>query len=313
MTTIQSATGPLDTANLGFTLMHEHLRISWGGIDSQYPELFDRENELNRAVALLEDARRAGVQTIVDPAPIDLGRDVSLAAEASRRTGMQVIVATGFYYSDAIFYFRLRDDREMINLFVRDLTQGISTTGVRAAFIKCATEPVMHPTNERVLRNSARAARETGAPIITHTYPQNRTGLDQQRVFTEEGLDLGRTVIGHSDGSDDITYLEQIIENGSYCGMDRIGGQAPRTSEQRAAMIASLVEKGYAPRITLSHDRLCNFYWMPQRSLEELRATGQYTYIPRTFLPMLRERGVSDEAIHQMTVVNPRTFFEACQ
>jgi phosphotriesterase-related protein len=311
MAIIQSASGPLETQDLGFTLMHEHLRISWGGIDSQYPELFDKESELQRAVTLLEDARRVGVHTIVDPAPIDLGRDVALAAEAARRTGMQVIVATGFYYSDAIFYFRARDDREMIDLFVRDLTVGISTTGIRAAFIKCATEPVMHPTNERVLRNSARAALETNAPIVTHTYPQNRTGLDQQRVFKEEGLDLGRTVIGHSDGSDDFSYLEEIIQNGSYCGMDRIGGQVPRTSEQRADMIARLVDKGYASRIVLSHDRLCNFYWMPQRSVEELRETGHFTYIPLTFIPMLRERGVSDDAIHQMTVVNPRAFFEA--
>ena len=115
----------------------------------------------------------------------------------------------------------------MTDLFVRDITVGIGQTGVRANVIKCATEPEMHPMNERVLRASARAHRATGVPICTHTYPANRTGLDQQRVFKEEGVDLGRTVIGHSDDSDDIAYLEQIIQNGSYCGMDRIGLQAP--------------------------------------------------------------------------------------
>ena len=311
MASIQSATGPIDTGNLGFTLMHEHIRVSWGAMDNQYPEMFDRKSEIDRAEALLKDAHNAGVRTIVDPLPIDLGRDVSLVAEAARRSGVQIIVATGFYYSDAVFPFRFREDKEMVDLFVREITQGISTTGIRAGVIKCATEPYMHAVNEKVLRCSALAAKETGVPIVTHTYPQNRTGLDQQRVFKEAGLDLGHTVIGHSDGSDDFTYLEQIIQNGSYCGMDRIGGQMPRTSEQRADMVAKLVQKGYADRITLSHDRASNMHWMaPVRSVEELRATGHWTYIPVTFSAMLRERGVSQEAFNQMTVLNPRRLFE---
>ncbi len=127
---------------------------------------------------------------------------------------------------------------------VRDIPEGISTTGVRAGVIKCATEPQMDAINERVLRASARAHRATGVPICTHTFPENRTGLDQQRVFKDEGVDLGRTVIGHSDDTQDITYLEEIIQNGSYCGMDRIGIQRPNTDVQRADMVAALCAKG---------------------------------------------------------------------
>jgi phosphotriesterase-related protein len=275
----------------------------------QYPEMFDRQHEISRAVSRLKDAKAAGVTSIVDLTPIDLGRDASLIAEASRQSGVQIIVATGIYYTSHPFHFMMREDREMEELFVRDITEGISTTGVRAGVIKCATEPEMHPMNERVLRNSARAAKQTGVPICTHTYPANRTGLDQQRIFKEEGLDLSRTVIGHSDDSDDIGYLEQIIQNGSYCGMDRIGIQRPRTSEQRADMVAALVEKGYANRITLSHDSCCNFHWAPEGRLDELAPTWRMTHIPLDVVPMLKERGVSEANIEQMTVRNPRAVF----
>lgn len=309
MPNIQTATGPIDTADLGFTLMHEHVWVGWPAMYQQYPELFNRDEEIERAVTRLTAAREAGVRTIVDLTPIDLGRDATLLAEVSRRSGVQIIVATGFYYSIP-FHFMMRPDEEMTALMVRDITEGISTTGIRANVIKCATEPELTPINERVLRASARAARETGVPICTHTYPANRTGLEQQRVFKEEGLDLDRTVIGHSDDSDDISYLEEIIQNGSYCGMDRIGIQRPRTSEQRADMVAKLVEKGYAERITLSHDSCCNFHWAPQELIDSRAPTWRLTHIPLDIVPMLRERGVSEQAIHTMTVENPRRIFE---
>lgn len=289
--------------------MHEHVRVGWGPMYQQYPEMFDRENEIARAVTRLKAAREAGVRTVVDLTPIDLGRDVTLIAEAARASGMQVIVPTGIYYQ-VPFHFRMRPPEEMVALFVRDITVGVSTTGIRAGVIKCATEPQMHEANEMVLRCSARAAKETGAPICTHTYPANRTGLDQQRVFKEEGLDLGRTVIGHSDDSDDIGYLEEIIQNGSYCGMDRMGLQSPRTSEQRADMVAKLVEKGYANRITLSHDSCCNFQWAPAGLVEQHAPTWTMTHISDTIIPLLRERGVSQANIDQMTIGNPRALFE---
>ncbi len=307
MGTINSATGPLDSGDLGFTLMHEHVLVSWPPVQQQYPELFDREADMARAVARLSDAVANGVKTIVDLTPIDLGRDARFIEEASRKSGMQVIVATGVYYQRP-FYFVGRSDEEMADFFIRDISDGISTTGIRAGVIKCASEPQVDPMNERVLRASARAQRETNVPICTHSYPANRTGLEQQRVFREEGVDPSRTVIGHSDDSGDISYLDEIIQNGSYCGMDRIGLPSPRTGEQRADMVASLVERGYASRITLSHDHPCVFHGASP-GFENQRPDWRLTYISQEFIPMLRERGVSDADIRQMTITNPGVLF----
>jgi phosphotriesterase-related protein len=312
MATIQSATGPLDTVDLGFTLMHEHVLIVDHAIRAQYPEVFDREALLERCVARLREAREAGVRTMVDLTPIDLGRDASFIRDAAQRSGMQVIVPTGVYYQ-VEFRFAARPTEELAALFVRDLRDGIGGTGVRANVIKCATEETMHRFNERALRAAARAHRETGAPICTHSRPASRTGLDQARVFKEEGVDLGRVVIGHSDDAEEIGYLEELIDTGAYVGMDRIGLPFPRTTEQRVEMVAALVERGYADRLTLSHDAAGYIDIFREGAIEERMPEWSWTTIPRLVIPMLRERGVGADAIEQMTVRNPRRIFEQDQ
>ncbi|MDA0351785.1 MAG: phosphotriesterase-related protein [Chloroflexi bacterium] len=307
MATIQTATGPIDSDDLGFTLTHEHVVVGSPPVRQQFPDLFDREAILAIAVPNLIAAREAGVRTIVDLTPITLGRDAGLIRDAAQRSGVQIIVATGLYYFPDL-YFAFASIEHLTALFVRDINDGIGDTGVRAGVIKCATQPDMNPFNEKVLRASAQAHRQTGVPIGTHTFVANRTGLDQTRVFHEEGVDLGRVIIGHSDDTDDISYLEDIIETGAYIGMDRIGIPRPRTSEERADMVAALVERGYASRVCLSHDSgVMEGY---DEALKAERSPDwRYTFIPREFSALLRERGVSDDAITQMTVANPRTIF----
>lgn len=309
MATIQTATGLIDTADLGFTLMHEHVICVDHSMRAQYPDVFHRPTELQQAIAKLVEAQEAGVQTLVDGTPIDLGRDPGFIRDVARGSGLQIIVATGFYYQ-VPYRFLYRPSAELVDLMVRDITQGIGESGVRAGVIKCATEPSMHRMNERVVRASAKAHRKTGVPIYTHTYTTNRTGLDQIRVFREEGVDLTRVVIGHSDDTADFSYIEEILQFGAYCGMDRIGVPNPRTSEQRADMVATMVEHGYADRTILSHDASCHIDHFPDGAIEKHMPDWKFTFIPRRFLQMLRERGVSERDIDQMMVLNPRRIFE---
>lgn len=309
MATIQAATRPINSADLGFTLMHEHVICVDHSMRAQYPEVFHRPTELDGAIAKLVEARDAGVRTLVDLTAIDLGRDPGFIRDVAKDSGMQIIIATGFYYQIP-YRFMYRPSAELVELMVRDITQGIGDSGVQAGIIKCATEPNMHRMNERVVRASSKAHRKTGVPIYTHTYPANRTGLDQIRVFRDEGVDLSRVVIGHSDDSGDLTYLEAVLQSGVYCGMDRIGVPTPRTSEQRADMVATLVERGYENQIVLSHDAACHIDHFADGAIEKHMPDWKFTYIPRHFLSMLRKRGVSESAINQMTIGNPRRIFE---
>ena len=203
-------------------------------INSNHPEVWGDEAKREAdAIDRLNELKSRGVDSIVDLTVIGLGRYIPRIARIAAATDVNIVVATGIYtYNDVPMYFHFRGPghaartarRLMTDMFVRDITEGIAGTGVKAAILKCATdEPGVTPGVERVLRAVAQAHRQTGVPISTHTHAATRRGLEQQRIFAEEGVDLSRVVIGHSGDTTDLDYLEELIAQGSYIGMDRFG------------------------------------------------------------------------------------------
>ncbi len=312
MPTVNTATGPIDTSALGFTLMHEHIYVLTEGVNANFPHLWDRAARMKQAIADLAEAKAHGVSTMVDLTVLGLGRDIAFVSEAARGSGMHIIAATGLYtYDEVPRYFEHRDVDHMADLFVRDIESGIQGTDIKAAILKCATDEQGVTTGvEKVLRAVARAHRRTGVPISTHTHAASEQGLNQQRIFTEEGVDLRRAVIGHSGDTEDLVYLEKLMSAGSYIGMDRFGLHQFMTTERRVATIAKLCERGYAGQIVLSHDASCYIDWFP----EEMRSQFpdyNFLHISDVAVPSLRAAGVPDEQIRLMTVENPRRIFEA--
>jgi phosphotriesterase-related protein len=315
VSTVNGVAGPIDTAQLGFTLMHEHIVLQSVGLRSNWPEVFDREFVVRRAVAKLGEAKASGVDTIVDLTTADNGRDMPLVAEIVRQAGTQVIATTGFWMQ-VPRYFHLRSPDVMADLFLRDIGEGIQGTGVKAGIIKAASNDreVAGPL-ELSFRAAARAHRRTGVPISTHTDSLQQSGLDQQRVFAEEGVDLTRVVIGHSGDTQDLDYLERLLDRGSYLGMDRFGldhfgGQQFLTTPQRVAVIAELCRRGYADRMVLSHDASSFADHREPEYQEQTWPDWRYTHIPRDVLPALLAAGVSQAQIDRMTRHNPRAIFE---
>ncbi len=199
----------------------------------------------------------------------------------------------------------------MIEMFVKDIQQGIADTGVRAGILKCATDsPGMTKGVERVLRAVAQAHRQTGVPISTHTHARSKRGLEQQRVFREEGVDLSRVVIGHSGDTTDLDYLEELIANGSYLGMDRFGIDTILPFEERVDTVAQLCERGHAAKLLLSHDAACFNDWLPERDLPAILPNWRYLHIHNDVIPALKKRGVTHEQLQTMLVDNPRAIFE---
>ncbi len=311
MAVVNSVSGPLDTADLGFTLMHEHILLQSPGVRENFP-VWDRASELEKAVGMIRDVMDRGVRTLVD-LTVGHWRDIPCVKDVVAQTGMQVIVATGVYW-EVPPYFRAMSGRTIdyiADLFARDVTEGIMDTGVRAGVIKCATdEPGVTADVERILRASARAHRKTGAPISTHTHAASRVGLKQQDIFEQEGVDLSRVIIGHSGDSDDIDYLSRLIDRGSYIGMDRFGIDLFLTTERRVAAITRLCEMGYAEKMVLSHDAASSFDWVDETLLKQAMPNWHYNHRPDDVIPALREAGVSEEKISTMTVDNPRRVFE---
>ncbi len=141
MATVTTVLGPIDSADLGVTLMHEHLLIGWPGWEKDPEAVFDHRREIDLAVKRLEELRELGVRTFVDPCPIDIGRDIEFAAEVARRSGMQYVAATGMYKEDLGMptHFRQMDADALAEFYVREIKEGIAGTGIRAGVIKVAT------------------------------------------------------------------------------------------------------------------------------------------------------------------------------
>ncbi len=317
--TVDTARGPIETSALGVTLMHEHVFVLSPEIHQNYPEVWGAEARREAdAVARLNELKSRGVDTIVDLTVIGLGRYIPRIARIAEQTELNIVVATGLYtYNDVPMYFHfsgpgtLLDGPEpMTEMFVRDIEDGIAGSPIKAAILKCATdEPGVTPGVERVLRAVAQAQLRTGVPISTHTHAATRRGLEQQAVFAEEGVDLSRVVIGHSGDTTDLDYLEELIANGSYIGMDRFGVDLFLGFEDRVNTVAAMCERGHAAKMVLSHDAACMIDWLPEDVVAAAMPNWHYLHIHNNVLPALRQRGVTDEQITTMLVDNPRDIF----
>ncbi len=316
---LNTARGAIDTTDLGVTLMHEHVFILSPDITANYPEVWGDEAKREAdAIERLNELKSRGFDSIVDLTVIGMGRYIPRIAAVAAATDINIVVATGVYtYNDVPMYFHftgpggtLGDTEPMVDMFVRDIEHGIADTGVKAAILKCATdEPGVTPGVERVLRAVAKAHRLTGVPISTHTHAATRRGLEQQRIFAEEGVDLSRVVIGHSGDTTDLGYLEELIGNGSYIGMDRFGVDVFLPFEDRVNTVARMCERGHADKMVLSHDAACFMDWVPEELLPAL-PNWHYLHIHNDVIPALKDRGVTDEQLKTMLVDNPRKIFE---
>jgi phosphotriesterase-related protein len=326
MTTVQTVTGPVDAADLGRTLVHEHIRISYYGeeLDPRYS--WDRAETVARAVDKMGELLDAGFRTFVDPCPIELGRDPELYAEISSRSGMRIVCTTGFYTehlsSGLPFYWRARDPEEIAELYVRELVEGIAGTGgIRAGAIKAATGVEVTPAESRCLTGAALAQREVGCAIITHT-ENSKHGDVQQDLFADGGADLGRVLIGHQDEQTDVAPIRKLAERGTFVGVDRIGLEILAPDERRADHVATLVREGFTDHVCLSQDHICaltaprSSFWVPPEYRDAASTRREeiewqvwkrpYTYILTDFVPRLLERGVTDADVETIFVDNPR-------
>jgi phosphotriesterase-related protein len=300
--------------------MHEHVFIMTTEIALNYPEAWgDEDKRVADAVSRLNELKSRGVDTIVDLTVIGLGRYIPRIARVAAATGLNIVVATGLYtYNDLPHRFSyegpgglLGGPEIMTDMFVRDIEEGIADTGIKAGILKCATdEPGLTPGVERVLRAVAQTHKRTGVPISTHTHAGLRRGLEQQRIFEEEGVDLSRVIIGHSGDSTDVGYLEELIAAGSYLGMDRFGIDAISPFEDRVDIVARLCERGHADKMVLSHDANCYYDALPEELVPQIMPNWHYLHIHNDVIPALKKRGVTDEQLNSMLVDNPRRIFE---
>ena len=318
MATVDTVRGPVDTAELGRTLMHEHVFVLTLDSQQNWSDEWDEAEQVENAVRKLKELKAAGISTIADPTVDGLGRDVARIARIQAEVDLNIIVATGVYtYSDVPNFFAFRGPGAlpglpdpMVDLFVRDIEEGVKGTSVRAAFLKCAIDHHgLTPGVERVMRAVAAAHLRTGAPVMIHTHPGSRSGLEARRVLAEEGVEPRRVLLAHSGDTTDADHLSELAEAGFLLGMDRFGIDLTLDFESRVGIVAELCRRGLAASMVLSQDAACYIDWVDPL-LKSALPNWHYLHVLADVVPALYERGVTEAQVDEMLVSNPRRYFE---
>lgn len=313
MTTIQTAAGPIALDALGKTLMHEHLVMGMAGWESDTGAPARKTEDLVQiCVDRIEELKDGGFTSLLDPCPMDIGRDAELYGAVSARTGFNIIFSTGIYnehLGGAYWRYKVMADpagtENLAALYVRELTEGVGPSRLRPAVIKLAVGTNPDSAFEaRLIKAAAMAALETGAPILAHT---DGVGgdilLDKLKAL---GVAGHRIIIGHSCGSPDQAYHRRIVGGGAYIGFDRFGLEMIQSDEVRIEGMHSLLQDGYAPHILVSHD--CAFCQRGQVIPDEGLHTNPMHY-SRVIEPRLRELGVGQSILDSILTDNPRRYF----
>jgi phosphotriesterase-related protein len=306
MSYAQTVLGPIDPGALGVTLPHEHTQIALWHV----PDRWDYWQLTRDEPLILEELARfhaAGGGSIVDVTPTGTGRDPLWLRSIATASGLHVVMGCG-WYREAYYPPEARVDRrsvdDLADELVREATDGLGDTGIRPGIIgEIGTDkPWLSAQEERVHRAVARAARRTGLAITTHAV-LSPVGLDQLRIFEEEGADPTRVVIGHADSYPHLDHYLAIVERGTSVEFDFLGMSfTPQERHGEGRVIERLCEllaRGHLDRVLLSQD-VCH-----DSQLARYGGNG-YAYLAETFLPRLRDAGVSPAEIEAMTVTNPR-------
>src|SRR5690349_382434 len=302
--------------------MHEHVYVlSTEHVHNYGNDWWDEEAMVARAIDKLNAVYAKGIRTIVDPTVWGLGRDIPRMQRIAAQTELNIIVAAGLYAYEELpqqYAYRgpglLLDIPEpMVTDFTRDIVDGIGSTGVKAAFLKCCVEaPGLTPGVERIARAVARTSVETGAPITVHTSGPTQSGRLAVDLFRKEGVDLTKVVIGHAGDSNDLDYLMELADTGATLGMDRFGLDLFNPTSERIKTIAALATRGYADRMVLSHDASCFIDYFGAAH-DEARAAAapnwHFEHITDDVIPALLASGVTQAQIDTMMIENPVRYF----
>jgi len=319
MTVVESVLGPLDSSKLGFTLMHEHIIGAAAGIPQAYPELLGK-GYVDRIVGELKQVKQAGINTIIDATTFDLGRDGSLLAEVSRKSGVNLIATTGWWLEMPHILGNFSID-QFTELFIREIRIGINGTTIKAGILKSAADiGGVTPAGETTLRAVARAHLQTKVPIMLHSYPLGQVGRSQLAILKEEGVDLKWVKVDHCTDTTDMEYLGWLLEQGCYLGMDKYPGTdvEPNFSISPLARIKTLkalIEAGYSSRLLLSHDACLVSTLLDTAPVQVREAVKQrnphgFLYINKVVFPQLQAMGIPVKTTTNMCTDNPRHFFE---
>ena len=340
MSHIRTVRGPISPDELGPTMAHEHLFLDvssfydptnlhdpalgelpfeprFGGLARWEGTVFkdnlilhpERDYELIRGeIEMLASA--AEDVCLVDLTTVGLNADHGKVRQLSEDTGVHVVSGAGIYvHATHPEWVESSSTEELTSWLLSEVNDGMGEAKIRPGILgEIGTSVVLHDCEERVLRASARVARQTGLTVNVHCEPSTLEVTTQiLDVLEDEGHDLERTYLSHLDEIWDLDYHEAVLERGVVVGFDSFGQDGYFSSTWKSLSDATkmdtmvaLIRGGYREQLVMAQD-VCK-----KQHLQRFGGLG-YDHVLRRIVPRLRDvHDLDEETIGQLLVETPR-------
>jgi phosphotriesterase-related protein len=315
MPTVRTVLGDIPPEQVGITYPHEHVVLGYTGAREDLGPRFDREAVLTEICADLGQAvRQHGLKTVVDVTPPEVGRDVDILQEVSRRLDINVVAATGYYHQSGGFplYWDRTEPEKYEERMNREVTEGVGPNGVKCGVLKISMNGTgLSDGEKKAFRAAARVSKALGVSICIHTSgwllpttdakPGPIIALD---VLLSEGADPSRIQVGHLEGTEgNLANLMEVARRGCYMAFDLVGRNPETWDPLRVAAVTGLAAAGYGDRILLSMDH--QGAWVPDRPQRYVALKASFLDL-YNFLPLLLKGGLKEGQVDRILVDNPR-------
>jgi phosphotriesterase-related protein len=322
---INTIKGVIQSELLGKTLIHEHIVFGFDGYLSDLTLApYRRDLVVERGIKIVELLKGYGITTICDATPSNCARDVEAMVRIADHTGINIVCATGLYNEmfSSKGYFAYHEilgrsiEKEMEELFLAEIENGIEKTGVRPGYIKIgSSKGEITSYEQKVFRAAVKVHRKTGLPIITHTH-DGTMEKEQADLLLKLGANPAKVLIGHMCGNRNIKDHLYVLERGFFAGFDRFAQEVYLPDSVRVEMLLELMDKGYTDQIIVSHDHVYNWRdreWEEYKDIVEELTAEQITASAKLFTVIeneLKAKGVTDKMLNAIFISNPCRYLD---
>ena len=302
---IVTVKGPVSPDALGFTLPHEHVLVDFIGAEKANPDRYNRDDVMRAVLPYLKQVKDLGCRTIFECTPAYLGRDVRLLERLSSLSGLTLVTNTGYYGAAkdiAVPRHAFEESAEQLaDRWTREWDGGIDGTAIRPGFIKTGVDVApLSAIDAKLVRAAARTHLRTGLTIASHT-GGGIAALEQLEIMKEEGVAGGAWIWVHAQTEKDTEVHARAAAQGAWLEFDGIG---PESVEQHVRFVLNMKQHGVLDRVMVSHD--AGWYRVGEPGGGAFRA---FDTVFTKFLPAVKQAGLTDTEIRQITVINPARAF----
>jgi len=301
---INTVLGHINPADLGKTLIHEHVLVDFIGADKIDPNRWKHEEVIQKVLPFLEEIKANGIQSIAECTPAYLGRDVVLLQKLSRLSGLNILTNTGYYGASDNKYLPKQAYTEtaekLAKRWITEFNHGIDNTGIKPGFIKIGVNPGKLSTlHQKLVVAAGLTHLETGLTICSHTGP-SLPAFEEIAILDELGVHPSAFVWVHPSSKDENDFIK-AAKMGAWISLD---GIREGNLKENASILQILKSNNLLNRVLISHD--AGWYKPGEENGGEFKG---FTTITNQFIPLLKEKEFTEEAINQLLIKNPAEVF----